>query len=77
MQSTRMLITLGAEHKNFWNTVITSAKPFVLEDQGEGAWEHNGTRFRSFPSSLRDRTSSRLVFFSSSSSSSGTQSSRV
>jgi hypothetical protein len=48
MQSTRMLITLGAEHKNFWNTVISSAKPFVLEHQGEEAWERNETRFKSF-----------------------------
>ena len=48
MQSTRMLITLGQEHKHFWDTVITSAKPFVLENQGEEAWERNEGRFKSF-----------------------------
>ena len=48
MQSTRLLITLGNEHKRFWDTVITSAKPFVLENQGEEAWERNEKRFGSF-----------------------------
>jgi predicted oxidoreductase (fatty acid repression mutant protein) len=33
MQSTRMLISLGQEHKHFWNTVIASAKPSVVESQ--------------------------------------------
>jgi hypothetical protein len=48
MQSTRFLITLGQEHKHFWNTVITSAKPFVIENQGEDAWKRNEDRFKSF-----------------------------
>jgi hypothetical protein len=48
MQSTRFLITLGQEHKHFWDTVITSAKPFVVENQGEDAWKRNEDRFKSF-----------------------------
>jgi hypothetical protein len=48
MQSTRFLITLGQEHKHFWNTVIASAKPFVVENQGEDAWKRNEDRFKSF-----------------------------
>jgi hypothetical protein len=48
MQSTRFLITLGQEHKHFWDTVIASAKPFVIENQGEDAWKRNEDRFKSF-----------------------------
>jgi hypothetical protein len=48
MQSTRFLITLGQEHKHFWDTVIDSAKPFVIENQGEDAWKRNEDRFKSF-----------------------------
>jgi predicted oxidoreductase (fatty acid repression mutant protein) len=48
MQSTRFLITLVQEHKHFWDTVITSAKPFVIENQGEDAWKRNEDRFKSF-----------------------------
>jgi predicted oxidoreductase (fatty acid repression mutant protein) len=48
MQGTRMLISLGQEHKHFWNTVIASAKPSVVESQGEDAWKRNRDRFKSF-----------------------------
>lgn len=48
MQSTHILITLGKEHKHFWNTVTISANPFVLESQGEDAWKRNEDRFKSF-----------------------------
>lgn len=47
-QSTRILVTLGKEHKKLWDTVIASAKPFVLETQGEGTWKRNKDRFDSF-----------------------------
>ncbi|KAJ5937352.1 hypothetical protein N7454_004652 [Penicillium verhagenii] len=48
IQSTRILVTLGKEHKRFWDTVIAAAKPFVLESQGEEDWKRNEGRFKSF-----------------------------
>ncbi|KAI9040774.1 uncharacterized protein KD926_007717 [Aspergillus affinis] len=48
MQSTRILVTLGKEHKRFWDAVIAAAKPFVLENQGEEGWKRNENRFKSF-----------------------------
>lgn len=48
MQSTRILVTLGTEHKKFWDTVIAAAKPAVLEKQGEEGWKRNESRFKSF-----------------------------
>ena len=48
MQSTRILITIGKEHKRFWDTIIAAAKPFVLKTQGEEDWKRNKKRFKSF-----------------------------
>lgn len=48
MQSTRILVALGPEHKRLWETIITAAKPFLLEYQGEEAWKRNDERFQSF-----------------------------
>ena len=48
VQSTRILVTLGKEHKRFWNTVIDSAKPIVLKTQSEEDWERQETRYKSF-----------------------------
>lgn len=48
MQSTRILVTLGKAHKRFWDTVIASAKPFILEQQTEEDWKRNEDRFKSF-----------------------------
>lgn len=48
IQSTRILVTLGKEHKRFWDVVIDAAKPFVLAQKGEEDWKRNETRFRSF-----------------------------
>jgi len=48
MQSTRILVTLGKEHKKFWDAVMAAAKPFVLNQQGEEDWKRNEDRFKSF-----------------------------
>lgn len=48
MQSTRILLTLGKEHKRFWDTVIDAAKPFILGQKGEEDWQRNEKRFKSF-----------------------------
>lgn len=48
MQSTRILVTLGKEHKRFWDVVINVAKPFILGQKGEEDWQRNEERFRSF-----------------------------
>lgn len=48
MQSTRILVTLGKEHKRFWDAVIAAAKPFFLEKQGGEGWKRNENRFKSF-----------------------------
>lgn len=48
MQSTRILVTLGKEHKKFWDAVMAAAKPFVLKNQGEEDWKRNEDRFKSF-----------------------------
>lgn len=47
MQSTRIVVTLGKEHKRFWDTVITATKPF-LEQQGEEDRKRITDRFESF-----------------------------
>lgn len=48
MQSTRIVVTLGAAHKKFWDAVINAARPFVLETKGESDWKRNEDRFNSF-----------------------------
>ncbi|KAJ5178873.1 hypothetical protein N7492_002083 [Penicillium capsulatum] len=48
MQSTRIFVTLGNEHKKFWDTVISAAKPSFLKSQGEEAWKRNEQRFKYF-----------------------------
>lgn len=48
MQSTSILVTLGKEHKRFWDAIIAAAKRFVLEKQGEEDWKRNEDRFKSF-----------------------------
>ncbi|KAJ5715303.1 uncharacterized protein N7483_012484 [Penicillium malachiteum] len=48
VQSTRILVTLGKEHKRFWDAVTTAAKPFILKNQGEEDWKRNEDRFNSF-----------------------------
>ncbi|PCH01686.1 Hypothetical protein PENO1_041760 [Penicillium occitanis (nom. inval.)] len=48
MQSTRILVTLGKEHKRFWDAVINAAEPFILGQKGEEDWQRNEERFRSF-----------------------------
>jgi hypothetical protein len=47
-QSTRIVVTLGKEHKKFWDVVIATAKPFMLENQSEEDWKRNEARFKSF-----------------------------
>ncbi|KAJ5573865.1 uncharacterized protein N7459_008292 [Penicillium hispanicum] len=48
MQSTRILVTLGKEHTKFWDTILASAKPFVVEKHGEEAWPRYEERFSMF-----------------------------
>jgi hypothetical protein len=48
MQSTRILVTLGKEHKRFWGAVTDAAKPFILGQKGEEDWQRNEERFKSF-----------------------------
>ncbi|OKL62269.1 hypothetical protein UA08_02870 [Talaromyces atroroseus] len=48
MQSTRILVTLGKEHKKFWDAVIAAAKPYILEQQSQEDWKRNEDRFQSF-----------------------------
>lgn len=48
VQSTRILVTLGKEHKRFWDTVIDFAKPSDLKAQSGEDWQRQETRFKSF-----------------------------
>lgn len=48
MQSTRILVTLGKEHKNLWDAVMAAAKPFVLKQHGDEDWKRNEDCVQSF-----------------------------